>query len=98
MGKAYDSIVRGLEEAIRYADGENIGVTHKVEIPDCDVRKIRDKTGLSQSQFAASIGVSTASLQNWEQGKRNPRGAARVLLAMLNSDPGIVRKILTKSG
>jgi len=90
MTKAFDSIMTGMKEAIHHAEG----TTHHVTVPDHDVREIRVKTGLSQSQFAASIGVSTASLQNWEQGKRKPKGAAKVLLALLHHDPKIVQKLL----
>ena len=94
MSKAFESIMRGTDEALRHTEGQNIGTTHNIMIPDHDVRKIRSKTGLSQSQFAASIGVTRSSLQNWEQGKRKPQGAARVLLALLDCDPEIVQKML----
>ena len=94
MSKAFESIMRGTEEALRHVEGQNIGTTHNIMIPDHDIPKIRSKTGLSQSQFTASIGVTRSSLQNWEQGKRKPQGAARVLLALLDRDPKIVRKML----
>jgi putative transcriptional regulator len=94
MTNAFDSIMTGMKQAIHHAEGHTLGSVHKVRIPDHDVREIRIKTGLSQSQFAASIGVSTASLQNWEQGKRKPKGAAKVLLALLHHDPKIVQKLL----
>ena len=94
MTKAFDSIMTGMKEAIHHAEGNTIGTTHHVTVPDHDVREIRVKTGLSQSQFAASIGESTASLQNWEQGKRKPKGAGKVLLALLHHDPKIVQKLL----
>lgn len=94
MSKAFESMMRGAKEALRHAEGQDIGTTHHIMIPDHDVRKIRSKTGLSQSQFANSIGVTKSSLQNWEQGKRKPKGAARVLLALLDRDPEIVQKML----
>lgn len=96
MSKAFESIMRSAEQALSHAQGQDIGIKHDVMIPDHDVRKIRSKTGLSQSQFAASIGVTTSSLQNWEQGKRKPQGAARVLLALLDRDPEIVQKMLVE--
>jgi len=52
-----------------------------------DVKAIRDKTGLSQSQFALLIGVKLKTLQNWEQGRRRPRGPARALLKIVKVDP-----------
>jgi putative transcriptional regulator len=62
-----------------------------------DVPGIRQRTGLSQAAFAESIGVPVATLRNWEQGRRNPDGPARVLLAMLEKDPGIVSRTLAKA-
>ena len=54
---------------------------------DADVKAIREKTGLSQSQFALLIGVKLKTLQNWEQGRRRPVGPARALLKILQTDP-----------
>lgn len=51
----------------------------------------RAKTGLSQSAFAALLGVSVRTLQDWEQGRREPTGAARTLLRVAASHPDILR-------
>lgn len=56
-------------------------------VEEADVKSIREKTGLSQSQFAFLIGVSLRTLQNWEQGRRRPVGPARALLKIVRSDP-----------
>lgn len=60
-----------------------------------DVRAVRAKTGLSQEQFAETFGVSVATLRNWEQGRRTPEGAARVLLTVIDRDARAVMRALT---
>ena len=56
-----------------------------ISVPD--VASIREKTGLSQSRFAALLGVSVRTLQDWEQGRRAPSGAARTLLLVADRNP-----------
>lgn len=51
------------------------------------VATIRERTGLSQSRFAALLGVSVRTLQDWEQGRRAPSGAARTLLLVAHKNP-----------
>jgi putative transcriptional regulator len=51
------------------------------------VNEIRHKVGLSQSRFAALLGVSVRTLQDWEQGRRAPSGAARTLLLIAQRNP-----------
>jgi putative transcriptional regulator len=60
------------------------------EVRSVDVTAIRQRTGLSQSAFAANIGVPEGTLVNWEQGRRQPSGAAKVLLALLAKKPNLV--------
>ncbi len=94
MGNAAERIMRGLGEALAHAKGEAVPdlVLH---IPaQVDVSAIRRRTGLSQAAFSRRIGVSPATLRNWEQGRRTPEGPARVLLAMLDRNPRIVEETL----
>lgn len=72
-------ILQGLHQLKR---GE---VGRVVNIPS--VTKIRERTGLSQAQFAALLGVSVRTLQEWEQGRRAPSGAARTLLLVAAKNP-----------
>ena len=51
------------------------------------VARVREKTGLSQPQFATLLGVSVRMLQEWEKGRRAPSGAARTLLLIANKNP-----------
>ncbi|TVM03973.1 MAG: transcriptional regulator [Candidatus Brocadia sp. WS118] len=58
-----------------------------IEFPESEVRKIREQYGLSQDKFASLMGISVATLRNWEQGRRKPEGPARVLLRVAAKHP-----------
>jgi putative transcriptional regulator len=94
--EAFRRIEQGLKEAIAYLEGDTSGViVHHIEVPDTpDVKAIRASTGLSQAEFARSIGVKKATLLNWEHRRRVPDGPARVLLALIAKEPGVVQRVL----
>lgn len=59
-----------------------------------DVRAIRERYALSQAKFAALMGISVATLRNWEQGRRQPEGSARVLLRVVARHPDAVLDVV----
>jgi len=62
---------------------------------DVDVRAIRAVTGLSQAKFAELLAIEVATLRNWEQGRREPTGAARALLRAIRNNPVAVIEALS---
>jgi len=62
------------------------GKRKTVQLPP-NVNSIREKIGLSQSAFAGLLGVSVRTLQEWEQGRRNPKGPAQALLRVADRHP-----------
>ncbi|MDD9728120.1 helix-turn-helix domain-containing protein [Roseovarius sp. SK2] len=92
---AYESVSKGLEEALAFADGNMTAAkVHEVSVVDVDVAEVRQKTGLSQAEFARSIGVAKGTLLNWEHGRRHPTGPAQVLLALIAKKPSVVQDLL----
>lgn len=67
-----------------------IAPTRAIEMGAPDVKRIRESFDLSQSQFSALLGISIRTLQNWEQGRRKPRGPASVLLQVAAKHPEAV--------
>ena len=89
MSTAFTEIAEGLEDAKAHAKGEKSGVAEHVAKP-LNVRAIREKVGMSQQRFCATFGISLGTLRHWEQGLRSPRGAARVLLKVVERNPQAV--------
>lgn len=92
----FQGLVQGMKEAMAYARGEHVEGL-RVHIPaEIDVAGVRRKTSLSQAEFSSRIGISTATLRNWEQGRRKPEGPARVLLTMIDANPRVVEETLAR--
>src|SRR5687767_14328876 len=62
--------------------------------PSINVKAIRAQHKLSQQQFAVMLGISVKTLRNWEQGRRKPEGAARVLLLVAAKHPEALRDVV----
>jgi putative transcriptional regulator len=67
-------------------------------VKEPDVKGIRERYKLSQSQFASLLGISVKTLQNWEQGRRVPHGPARILLQVAAKHPEAVWDVVRPSG
>jgi putative transcriptional regulator len=90
----FDDLVQSLKEAKTLARGKKRPAGRHAPLSDTDVQAVRDRTGLSQSEFARLMRVSTRTLQNWEQHRRRPTGPAAALLTMVATAPEVVLKTL----
>ena len=93
MSSAFEDITAGLQDAIAHAEGD-LKKARVSEVEVLQVGEIRRKLGMSQTEFATAFGVSVGTVRNWEQGRRAPRGPARVLLAVIDREPEAVRRVL----
>ncbi len=93
-----DGIMAGLDDAAAFLGGDRTrGAAVRIQavpVRTVDISAIRRSTGLSQASFAATVGVSVATLRNWEQGHRTPSGPAQVLLNLLERNPRLVEETL----
>jgi putative transcriptional regulator len=78
-----DGIVKGKKKPSRSFD-----------FPEPEVKAIRERLGVSQDKFALILGVSKRTVENWEQGRRHPTGAARSLLRIVEADPEHALQVL----
>lgn len=91
--EAYEAKRDLAEELLQSVREMKAGQVSVVTSPVIEARK---KTGLSQSQFAALLGVSVRTLQGWEQGRKQPSGAARTLLSIASTNPKAVLAVAAK--
>jgi putative transcriptional regulator len=97
MGSAFESIKRGLKEAIAHASGQlSTAVVHPPQ--PINVKAIRKHVGMTQTEFAAAFGISLSTLRHWERGDRIPRGPARVLLHVVAKAPRTVLNAIATPG
>ncbi len=89
----FDKLTDSVKQAGKIRRGE-IMPSRTFSFDPADIKAIRHRLGKSQSEFALMIGVSVATLQNWEQGRRNPEGPARALLKVASENPEAVAEAL----
>jgi putative transcriptional regulator len=89
----FADLVQSLKEAKAIAQGE-VEASRRITVAPPDVKAIREKIGLSQSDFARLMRVSVKTLQNWEQHRRTPTGPAAALLKIVVTAPDVALKTL----
>ncbi len=87
--KEFEKLGASVKQAGKIKRGE-MKASRVVDLKPMDIREVRKKLNLSQSEFALMIGVSLSTLQNWEQGRRRPEGPAQALLKVAASNPKAV--------
>lgn len=91
--KDFNRLVEGVKQFIQIKRGE-MNPSRAFEFTAIDVKALRESLHKSQSEFARMIGVSLATLQNWEQGCRKPVGPAQALLRVIQLQPDAVLRVL----
>lgn len=90
MKKAtFEQLLQGVRDAGKYLRNEKVRVRVDRLTPD-SVVVVRTRLGLSQAEFSRAIGISLDTLQNWEQGRRQPTGPARILLKVAAKHPEVI--------
>ncbi|MES2097823.1 MAG: transcriptional regulator [Pseudomonadota bacterium] len=90
--KAFEMMMEGLDDAIAFAEGD----AARARVATVDVRQVRAGTKLSQAKFAQTYHFRIGTLQDWEQGRRQPDTGSLTLLRMIQADPRAVQDILSK--
>lgn len=85
----FNDIVASMNEAIAITKGE-IAPSRIYTYERPDIKEVRTKTGLSQTQFAQKLNISPKTLRNWEQGIRTPTGPAMTLIKLLDKNPNLI--------
>jgi len=84
-----------LLQAIKDVKAGRHGAKYQVEANDIVATRL--KSGLSQTQFAAALNISPRTLQHWEQGRRQPSGAAETLLKIVARHPAVLREVIASA-
>ena len=93
----FDNLVAGLRDVADWRRGKRAGFVAHVPA-SVDVRAIRAATAHTQASFARTYGFSVAAVRDWEQGRRQPERAARILLAMIAVERETVERVMAGMG
>jgi len=91
--KLFEELLGSVREGGAILRGEK-QPSRRFEIHAAGIKTIRERTSLSQSEFAHVMGVSVKTLQNWEQNRRQPTGPAAALLRIIASEPQLAAKAI----
>ena len=91
MDKEMEEFCRNLKESVREMKAGKSAKITRVNVSP--IAEARFKSGLTQAQFSALMGVSLRTLQDWEQGRREPSGAAKTLIKVAITHPDILREL-----
>ena len=91
--KDFKKLVKSVKQMGSIMQGDKIAHRRTV-LSTVDVKGLREKIGLTQNEFSRMIGVSIKTLQNWEQGRREPEGPAKALLRVVEKAPQAVMSAL----
>lgn len=89
----FNDLLESTKQAVSISNNR-IPASRKFIINPPDIAALRKNVDKTQEEFARMIGVSVATLRNWEQGRRIPEGPALALLKIVSADPAYVEKIL----
>ena len=91
--ESFDELLESARQAAAILRGD-APPSRQFTFTSADVKAIRQRLGLSQRNFAMLLGVSTDTVQNWEQNRRKPRGAARLLLLIAQRHPEVLTEVI----
>lgn len=94
----FDSIMRGLDEAVKISNGElkarkqRLSISPIGEFSNIEIKNLRSSLNLTQLTFSQILGVSIKTIEAWEKGTNSPNGPARRFIGMLKEDPDLLEK------
>lgn len=94
MGKAFDKIAAGFEDAIAFAHGD---AARGRMVKPVNVKALRERVKKTQAEFAQAFHLPVGTVRDWEQNRRQPDAPARVLLHLIEADPEMVERLIGRA-